>query len=365
MESQKEKLILPNLNNYFNFKCFNELHANKEFLLSPLSITYAMLMTYFASESITREELKKVFGIKDISDEQLMEEMSILKKLLSFNFDETKLILANATYIKHSFQLNEKYQKKVESFGTIVRVNFMDPETVPKINQWVSQNTRNLINNLLSSSNVGDSTQMILLNTLYFKGTWMKSFDKKLTTKNKFLKLSNEIVELDLMHKKSILPYFEDENCQVVELPYHNNFVFGVILPKNSFTFPTDPSSYHNKLKANYNIILHLPKFTQRNKMSLKETFKFFGVNSLFDKADLSNMTTESNIKVDDIIHEVVITVEEEGTEAAAATAVIMKRSSHGIGETSEKIFRADHTFMYYIRDLKTNIILFNGVFDG
>src|SRR5439155_10515776 len=202
------------------------------------------------------------------------------------------------------------------------------------------KHTNNLIKELISNNDINSTTCMLLLNTLYFKGQWKDSFKKYLTTKEKFKMLSNNIKDVDMMTIQKTFPYYEDENYQLLELPYKSDFSFGILLPKKTFIFPVEVADYFNKL--NYaKVECYIPKFTQRNKMSLKDTFQKLGVKSLFNDADFSRMTSDQNISVSDIIHEVVVIIDEEGTEASAATAIVMMRNCMSIDKSVPILFKA------------------------
>ena len=353
-------------NDTFNHKFFNDINPLNKSLMSPLSVTYALMMTYLGSNGATRMELQKAFNITNETDEEILKDMTYLLHNINRNSQHIKLFLTNGVYINKNFNLHKEYQSMVKNLGSIETMDFSNNEkTVKTINDWVANNTNNLIKDLLSPSSVNPDTVMILLNTLYFKCSWKKQFKKNLIESAKFTNLLNEESETELMYMQKHFPYYEDDDYQIVEIPYKGEeFTFGILLPKKSFVLPTNVHNYFDKLKLSF-LDLYFPKFTQRNKMNMKDTFRKMGVKLLFEKeADLSKIS-DKNIKVDDIIHEVVVIVDETGTEAAAATAVTFMTECCSVCVDEPILFKANHTFQYYIKYVPTNTLLFYGIFDG
>src|SRR5437667_5224158 len=153
MQRTKE-LSLNRLNNFFNSKCFNNVHPNKALLISPLSITSALLLAYYGTEGETRMELMKAFGITKETDEDLQKDLSYLCSNLKSDDADLKLSLIYGLFVRKDFTLYEKYQTIIKQLGTIELVNFLDPNTVNQINKWVSNNTNNLIPELLSPTDI-------------------------------------------------------------------------------------------------------------------------------------------------------------------------------------------------------------------
>ena len=362
---QNNELSLNKLNDYFNSKCFSQIYTNQEFLMSPLSVTLSMMMTYLGCNGKTKEELGRSLGITNEKDESLYGEMMYLMSKLKKDSPELKLCLSNGIFVGSDFVLSSEYCDLIKKIGAIETVDFNDSKTLNKINSWVSDNTNKLIPNLLSPENITSDTCMVLINTLYFKGKWRNQFNQIKKGKFASLKGSKDVEIMSV--EETYFPYYEDSEYQVIEVPYKGDLSFGIILPKKTFANTASPNHFINNMHQKY-INLYMPKFTQRNKTSLKSTFKSLGVNQLFINGDFSPMTPlspEKKIYVDDIIHEVVLIVDEYGTEAAAATAQTFMYESCMVEVNKPIIFRADHTFSYYIRNVPTNTLLFTGVFDG
>jgi len=237
--------------------------------------------------------------------------------------------------------------------------------------------THNLITNLLSSGDVNSLTKMIILNTIYFKAKWKYSFNKNDTYKEIFHSLSKDC-QIEMMHKTHKYLYSEDNLTQYIQIPYINEkYALIIALPRfNSNDISrsivslqanmSQPGSFWTHQFMSEKVSLSIPKFTHRQKLSLVKVLKNLGVNDAFTgKADFSIMSPDAPIQISDVIHEAIVKIDEEGTEATAATAVTMRYFS-AITD-SEKIidFHANHTFYYAIVSIPEKLILFNGVFDN
>lgn len=204
-----------------------------------------------------------------------------------------------------------------------------------------------MIKNLLKQSDFS-SALFVIVNTIYFKANWKFPFDKNETEKKPFYVNGKEI-NIDMMYQNTSLPYFENSELQMVELPYIRDYAMGFVLFKKGIKNIT--TSNLIDLNKNLNITkikLYIPRFKQKNKYTLNNPLKKLGLNN------------GSNPKYFNIIHEAIVIVNEEGTEASAATAIVARELLE-----REIIFNANKPFIYYIRHLKTNIILFYGIFDG
>ena len=198
-------------------------------------------------------------------------------------------------------------------------------------------------------------TMMLILNTIYFKANWSKKFDKKSTTKMDFVGGK----QVDMMRQVEKFNYYEDDNVQIVQMGYvGDDFSMVIILPKSNLDLVglnkvLKPEYFNLTKSASKRVDLYMPKFTQRSKMGLIPNLQKLGVNDLFNNADLSLIGDK--IFVSAIIHEAVVIVDEEGTEAAAVTAItVTLRSAPKL-----TLFKADHPFIYYIKHNKSNLILF------
>ncbi len=341
-------------------------------IFSPLSIAYILSLLAISSESETKKQLIDFLGIVPNTNE--LEDV-----YATANTDTMKM--SNLMIISDRFELDPKYIQMIKNLSFIGVENFKYSERiVEKINKYVAANTHDLIDNVLSSSMINSSTIFLLVNTIYFKANWKYQFDKNETIRSKFHNTPSDMV--DLMHQINRFDYFENNLIQLVELPYSDdNFVMGIILPKKfaeslvDYTPNNIPRFIVQEINgfisnlAKENVDLYIPKFTERQNIMLGPILMKLGITAMFDplKANFQYVLDKNNgqsIYVDQIIHEAVIIVDESGTEAAAVSAITMK-STFVTEVKPPKIFKADHAFIFYIRDKKSGSVLFYGDYQG
>jgi len=349
--------------NILNYKLDRTIFGD-QIIFSPISITYPMgILTNWAREqSTTASELINLFGHQYTVNELL----NLSNKFV----DDQSFKMANIILLNNNFKYNKKY---IDAAGTVAKIEYSDNPAamINRVNTYVESFTNNLIKNFLDSSMVSPDLSIILLNIIYYKSNWKTQFEASDTTQQTFYRAMQTKSTVDLMYQKNAFAYFENNFFQALEMSYQDpNYRFGVYLPK--IAWPETSSlimtlDIFNNLIPNMrqvdDIHLYLPKFTQRSKNSLVKNMKTLGVNKIFSPDAEFNIAPQTYVS--DIIHEAVVIVDEKGTEAAAATAVIMKQYSAGPSSKPTIIFRADHTFTYWIRYVPLNIILFFGHFDG
>jgi serpin B len=326
---------------------------SKNCIISPFSISYLFFLVYLGTEGNTKKQIQKAFQLSDKNKVYrfLKENKKSLNGILE---------MVNIFYLSDSYQILDSY--KVNDLMTVKRVNFVRDKKmiVDKTNALVEKTTNGTIQDFLSEDVITDNNKILMLNAIYFKGSWKYPFDKKFTIKEAFH--NSGIV--DMMRITKYFRYYEDRDIQYVELPYRKDGVyFSVVLPKDkdrdSKVTPDKLLKYRRKAR-NTNISLFLPKFTQSCKSDLISGFQNLGVTDLFNlKADLSNISGNKDLYVTKIIHEAFIDVNEEGTKASAATAIAISLKSLSL----PKEFKADHPFFYTVSYEDLNI--FMGTFDN
>ena len=342
---------------------------------SPLSVLFALLPLVSAANGKTLTQLLEYLGLADKkSVHRLVFQLTALKNQL------TNVQLANGSYVQKGLTVLDEFKAKIDALGIIEELDFSQDEASRlHINQWIASKTNDLIKELIPSGVINAQTVMVLTNALYFKSDWVRKFDSDDGIFN-FVGLDGAPKLAYRMADEVWCNYYEDEKCQVVELPYENGSSMGFILPKidefkrnEKFEIIPEPrtlplftvSEYSGKFFKKL-VSVQIPKITQEVSLGLKNLMQDQGVTELFEegKADLSGITGTPNIFVQDALHKVVIKVNKEGTEAAAATAFICGLESCCMPQFDKK-FVADHTFQYYIKDDETEVIFFSGVYDG
>jgi len=362
-------------NNSFTFELFNYLDNNENLFLSPFSVSSALAMTYEGAKGKTRTEMSKVLHFpqenlkvnKDFSEIINKTQSSRSSKHYTFN-------IANSLWAQQDFNFLHSYFETIKKYyhAPIQMVDYKDAGNLEKvrlgINKWVESKTNNKIKDLIGTGDLDDETKLVLVNAVYFLSEWQKAFKKESTKKDIFYSF-NEKVEKDFMRTSSRMKYLKSEKCQMLEVPYKNNKASMIIvMPNENQNFNEFKKSFNSETlssslkKASYeNIRLILPKFKIEFKTDLSKTLSNVGMKRAFTgRADFSGMTCKKNLRIDKIIHQTFINIDEAGTEAAAATAVVMKRIT-SVGPSKKTEFKANRPFMFVIRENSTGSILFIG----
>ncbi|MGA9382643.1 MAG: serpin family protein, partial [Phormidium sp.] len=240
--------------------------------------------------------------------------------------------------------------------------------------QWVSQRTENQINDLLGCP-LGKNTKLVLTNAIYFKGNWQDKFDSKDTKEEPFTLASGKQEKVPLMYQSNHFSYGEAENLQVLEMPYKGNLSMVILLPAKPDGLPDLERNLTTANLENWlslspeKVEVWLPKLKFDQRFNLKGTLSQMGMADAFDevgKADFSGIANQPNLYIKDVVHKAFVEVDESGTKAAAATAVIMcKGDCPATPATASipKLFRADRPFLFLIKDQQSGSILFMGRF--
>ena len=284
-----------------------------------------------------------------------------------------QLNIANAIWAEQTYSFQQAYLDLIaKNYGAGIQLadfikNF-DPVRL-QINNWVSNQTKNKINDLLAPGSVNSSTRMVLVNAIYFKADWDVPFDANNTSDSTFNLLDGSQSQVKMMNNSELtLSYVKGDGYQAVELPYNGNTAaMGIIMPDEGNFQNFESTLDAQKISDIFNsmqstpIALGLPKFTFTTNFSLSDQLKSLGMTDAFDsnKADFSGMTGNHDLFISDVIHKAFVAVDEKGTEAAAATAVIMQAMSMPVQQKVHLVI--DHPFIFIIRDLTSGQILFIG----
>jgi len=339
---------------------------------SPFSISTALGMTYVGARGQTADQMASTLHFT-LDRERLLRAFNSLRQQLNGGARSRKyqLHVANALWGQKDYGFREEYLRTTQAaFGAGLReVDFATSEQARQtINHWVEDQTQKKITDLLPPGSVNASTRLVLTNAIYFKGAWSHPFSKKSTKQEDFEVTADKIVPVPMMHQTEELAYFDGANFQLLELPYQSHELsMLVLLPKKAAEIAEFEKQIRaeqlNKWRANlktHQVTLSLPKFKFTAEFSLKGTLSGMGMPLAFsDKADLSGMCTHKKLFIDEVIHKAFVDVNEEGTEAAAATGVTVKALALRV--VPRAFFRADHPFVFVIRDNQTGAILFMG----
>jgi len=353
--------------------------SSENVFFSPLSLSTAFGMLFYGAKGDTAKELRTALGYEkaDLPSELVHSSFNrfLTDALPASDTDhpEYTLNLANAVLVDKYLELIPTYKTEVQNLykASVQDVDFVKngANIVNEINEWVKVKTNGKIDSLLDE--LSSSTVMVLLNAVYFKGTWKTQFQPEKTVPQKFYNggLESGAKKVPLMHIKAKFPYTAVYDLQALELPYKGeNISMLVLLPdqrdgltnlENNLT-PEKLSTIRKQLYKE-KVIVSLPKFKIQYSREMSPDFKALGAKTIFSagSADFSGMTTQKNVFVSQILHKAVVEVNEEGSEAAAVTGIISNRMRPILDFTPE--FTADHPFLFTIVDKRNDMILFVG----
>ena len=333
-----------------------------------------MAMTYAGARSDTATEMAKTLHFT-LPPQRFHPAMGSLLGDLNAPHDGYKLRMANVLWAQQGYTFLDDYLKLTKSdYGAgFKQVDFKDaPETARlTINQWVEQQTDDKIKDLLQPGVLSSRTKLVLTNAIYFKGDWQTQFDKAQTRDDNFHLSATQNENAPMMHREGGFNYFDGGTFQILEIPYKSaelsmivllpNEVGGMFALEQSLTAP-NTRQWLGQLRPVPKVILTLPKFKMTRQFELQDTLGSMGMTLAFDAhADFSGMTGNRDFFISAVIHKAYIDVNEEGTEAAAATAVVMRSMMARMQQPAPPVFRADHPFIFLIRDNRSGGILFIG----
>lgn len=368
-------------NNQFALDYYSKLKSKDSgnIFFSPFSISSAFVMTYEGAKGQTAEEIRSVFYFPEDSNLRRTQYASIFDELNKGD-KKYQLSSANALWAQQDYQFSKDYFENVEKYygGKVTNLDFKkDPEgSRITINNWVENQTNDKIQNLIPSGVIDTMTKLVLTNAVYFKGEWVKQFNKNDTKEEDFRTSNSGTVKVQMMQRtddEAIFNYAENSSLQMLEMPYSGDELSILfLLPKNdNLTKLESILSIKNILDWKKNleeqrVKVFIPKFKFETEYFMADDLKTMGMPLAFsDSADFSGMTAtgKKDLKIDEAIHQAFVEVNEEGTEAAAATAVMFPTGTSPGPHKEPKIpvFRADHPFIFLIQQKSTGNILFIG----
>lgn len=358
-------------NNLFALNLYSNLKDNEQgnIFFSPYSVSTAMVMVYEGAEGQTADEIQSVFHFPEDDNVRRSSFAAIYNQL---NRENTKYELntANALWVQKDYQLLDEYTDTIKRYygGNATNVDFVgEPEKSRQtINVWIEDQTNNKIKDLIPRGGLDAYTRLVLTNAIYFKGTWVKQFDPENTKEEDFRVSPENTVKVQMMSigEEAIFNYTETDELQILELPYSGEKLsMLILLPKEDDLSSIEESlttdklaEWRNNLKEE-DVNVYIPKFKFNTKYFMVQTLSNMGMPHAFTgEADLSGIDGTTNLFIQNVIHQAFVEVNEEGTEAAAATAI-----SVGMSAVPQQQFRADHPFIFIIQDKETGNILFMG----
>ncbi|MFN6518920.1 MAG: serpin family protein [Nostoc sp. CreGUA01] len=360
-------------NNKFGFKLFSEVHKNeggeKNLFISPSSVAIALAMTYNGASGSTQQAMAKTLELQGMNLSEINSAYAaVLKQLLDNPDAKVQFKIANSLWANQDVKFQSDFLKRTEDFyqAKVSNLNFQDATASNTINNWVKDNTGGKIDKIVEK--IEPNQVLFLINAIYFKGNWTNEFDKNQTAEHPFYITSGRKKQHPMMSQEGSYRYYENEQFQAVSLPYGKDgkVSFYIFLPKENSNLKAFSQNLNaenwekwmtqfNKQKG----LIRLPRFQTEYDVTLNNALKALGMEEAFsDKANFSGMG--KNFAISQVKHKTFVEVNEEGTEAAAATSVgVVATSLRQEPEPFRMI--VDRPFFCAIRDNKTGSILFMG----
>jgi serpin B len=359
-------------NTKFGFKLFSEIlkqDSKKNVFVSPTSVAIALSMTYNGADGETQQAMAKALELQGMSLQDINQANDTLKATLENADPAVQLSIANSLWAKQGIGFKPDFMQRNQQFygAKVTELDFGKPDAPKIINNWVKENTRGKIDQIVQQIQPDDV--LFLINAIYFKGKWTKEFDKSQTTERPFYLSDGTQKQHPMMSQSGRYRYYENENFQAVTLPYGTERLsLYVFLPRKNTSLDAfqqqlaveNWQQWMNQFQMRRGSI-QLPRFKFEYDIQLNTALKSLGMEAAFDgsRANFSNMTSAS-VKIDEVKHKTFVEVNEEGTEAAAATSVRATLTSARMPEEPFQMV-VDRPFFCAIRDNQTGTVLFMG----
>ncbi|XP_008259664.2 serpin B4 [Oryctolagus cuniculus] len=389
MSSLSKAYIQPTLD------LFQLLGKSKEenVFYSPFSIISALSMLFLGTRENTAQQIAKVLHLQEDTEntkdtasthhversENVHLQFQKLLNELNKPTDAYELKIANKFYGEKTFPFLQEYLDDINKYylANAESVDFANAaeESQKKINSWVESQTNGKIKNLFPSGTLNSTTILVLVNAIYFKGEWDEKFNKEKTKEDKFWLNKNTSKPVQMMKQRNHFNFalLEDVQAKILEIPYKGKDLSMIVLLPNEIDGLQKLEEQltaeklikwmsSQNMKKTY-VKLHLPKFKIEEKYELSSVLEAMGVVDAFSpqNANLSGMSEHQGLVVSKVLHKSFVELAEEGTEAAAATGMVIRVTSAQMHEE----FFCDHPFLFLIKQNKTNSILFFGRFSS
>jgi serpin B len=365
--------------NAFGFDLLRRLGGHDNTVISPASIAIALGMARAGAKGQTAAEMDAVLhGLAADDHPTWLNALDAALASRSGTFKDTSntdrdvvLRIANAPFAQEGEAWDQAFLDALaQRFGAGVRL--VDYRTAAEdarraINGWVADQTEQRIKELLGQGTLDDTTRLVLVNAIYLKAAWQRAFEPSLTKPASFTRLDGSVVDVPTMHLGTELPYAEGSGWKAVELPYiGGQLAMTIVVPDDLAAFVSHADgamfgSIATALAARRPLVdVAVPKFSIETKAELGSVLEGLGMADAFDpnRADFSGMTTQERLYVSIVIHQANIDVDEKGTTASAATAVVMDASSAPLDHVTLNV---DRPFLFALRDVTTGAIVFLG----
>ncbi|CAH0722540.1 unnamed protein product, partial [Brenthis ino] len=359
------------------FNTINNAVPDDNIFFSPFSVYHALLLAYFAAGGQTEKSLKESLRISDEQDKiNLLMAYKVDKREREFNnnSDSYEFTNANKMFVDNELHLRQCLLDLLAAEVDVLNFHEKPGESRDEINNWVSRVTKNNIKDLIPADGISQTTKLVLANAAYFKGVWASKFPVERTKKQPFYVSESRQTFVPFMRQKGTFHYMisEELGAQILELPYKGHDIsMYILLPPYSLKeglsniisklTPERLAAVVEETYMGREVVVEIPKFTVERSLPLRSILDIIGVGDLFNaSSDFSTLSNDPGILFDDAVHKAKIQVDEEGTVAAAATAIFGFRSSR---PAEPSVFIANFPFVYIVYERPTNSVLFMGVY--
>ena len=342
-----------------DFDFMKYMPKDQNYMISPFSIKMAMMMAANGANDYTQKEILSALGVSSI-DEYNQKANDIITRYNSNK--DVNLNVANSIWLNKTEAMGanfkDTYKKIISDFYKGVAREENADTIASKINDFIAKETNNKITNVLPTERPAGFLSA-LVNTIYFKGSFENQFDTANTKKDTFTDRNGNKSEIDFMNQTKHFGYYENDGVQMLKMNYSGRDIAMYIL-LNDDDKDVDINDIISKMEYK-KVSVSMPKFKTEFTKSFVDVLKQMGINIAFTNvADFSNMFENVEVHISDVIHKTFIEVDENGTEAAAATVILMTKNSLPMPEEIKE-FKANRPFTYFIRDEVSGEILFLG----
>ena len=351
-------------NTRFGFKLLHDLRERDpggNIFISPLSISIALTMTYNGAIGETERAMAEALEIAELDLSTINQSNKALRNSLENPDPKVQISIANSIWSRQGVDFNTEFLERNRTFfgAEIASLDFNSPQAPAIINEWVATNTNGKIEKIVESIDL--QTLLVLINAIYFKGNWQDQFNESRTRTGVFHLSDGSEKQVQMMHREGEYPYFRGENFEATSLPYGDGRVsMYIFLPNhnsnlNRFLRTLNEENWEDWISQLHDRTheLMLPRFRLEYEVSLNDTLEALGMGIAFGGgADFSGMGP--SLFISEVRHKTFVEVNEEGTEAVAATAGLLV-------ESEPPVFRVNRPFFFTIYDAETQTILFMG----
>ncbi|NQU87747.1 MAG: serpin family protein [Mariniphaga sp.] len=374
IELDEKSSQLIEADNELGFELFQKINSEAEdenLMISPLSVSVALAMAYNGADGDTKSEMEQTLKVFGLSTEEINASYQFLINALQSLDEDVVFELANAIFYEKTFSVKSAFLGVNENIynAEVSGLDFSNPSAVETINNWVADKTNHKIETIIDQLDPMDV--MVLLNAVYFNGIWQTKFDDEGTHELPFLKNNGTVIDVAMMNKEDKVEYTSNDFFSAVQLPYGTGqYKMVVFLPasgKNSDDIINSLSvsnwkNWMESFQEKEHVVVTMPRFKYRYELELNDVLKEMGMVKAFSDQNANfSKISDIFIYISSVIHKTYIDVNENGTEAAAVTAITFSTTSAGPEQAQKIYFTVDKPFVYVIIEKDTNAILFIG----